>query len=100
MVALLQQDLSNGGLGGHARCEGIACNAAFESGHAEFEREARGILRPRVLVGVGFAYLVLDVGGSLKDGDGDSAGGRIRFLSRMNRIGSETHDFLLAEVVF
>ena len=67
MVALLQQELSDGRLRRHAGCERIARNAAFERSHVLFEREACGVLCPGVLIAFVLADAFLDEGRSLED---------------------------------
>ncbi len=72
-------------LGGHAGGERVGDGAALERGELLFQREARRVLRPRVLVAVAWlAERFLDVRRGLEDGDGHRARDGLRLLSRVD----------------
>ena len=73
----------------HAGREGEPGLAALDRRDVLLEREARRILRARVLVALVHAQLVLDVGGCLIDGRDDRAGRRIRLLAGVEADGAE-----------
>ena len=75
--------------GGHAGCEGEAFGAAFNRRDVAFERLARRILRPRVLVALVLSERLLDVSGRLINRGDDGARRRIGFLAGMQTDGAE-----------
>jgi hypothetical protein len=66
--------------------------AAFELGDSFFESFAVGMIGARVVKATfGFAQLLVDVRGSLVDGQNDSASGWIGLLAHVNGVGGESH---------
>jgi hypothetical protein len=84
--------LQEGGDGvdrGHARRERERRPPALDRGEVGLERAARRVLRPRVLVALVPAQLVLHVGRGLEDGRDDRAGARVGRLSGVDAHGVE-----------
>ena len=69
--------------------EGVRRLAPFDRGDVRLERGARRVLRPRVLVALVLAELLLHVGRGLEDGRDDRAGAGIGRLSGVNADGRE-----------
>ena len=74
----------------HARGKREPRLAALDRRDVALEREARRILRARVLVALVHAELVLHVGRCLIDRRDDGAGRRIRLLSGVQADGAES----------
>src|SRR6202007_2754581 len=81
---------------GHPRREHIGAVAAFKFGDSTLEGFAVGVIRARVVVTFVLAQLFVDVGDAWVDGRDNRAGGGIRLLTHVNRIGGKAHDVLLA----
>ena len=88
VIARLQH-AEDGVGGGHAGGEAVAVLAALERGQVRFQRGARRVLRPRVLVALVPSELRLHVGRGLVDRDGDGAGLRLRLLAGVDAIGGK-----------
>ena len=82
-------------LGCHPRGERVGDGAALERGELLFEREARRVLRARVLVALArLAERFLDVRGGLEDRDGHGARDGLGLLPRMDAGRRETGGLL------
>ena len=71
----------------HAGSKDVSSDSAFEFGDGAFEGFAIRVVGARVVVAFVLAEGFLDVGGRLIDRRDDGAGGGIRLLSHMNRVG-------------
>ena len=77
----------------HSGGKSVSCRAAFEFGESAFERFAIRMIGARVIVAVSiFSELGLHVGGRLVDRSDDGACGRIRLLTDVDGVCSETHE--------
>ncbi len=79
--------------GGHATGENSRGDSAFERRQIFFEASTRRIRYAGVLVAFVLTQLLLEVGGSGIDGDGNGAGFSIGLLTSVNGASGETGEF-------
>ena len=91
MVAGTQQP-KHGVDGRHAGGEDVGRVAAFEARHAAFQRAPVGMLGAGIVVAFILAERLLHVRGGLKNRRDDGAGGGLRLLADMDRVGGESHE--------
>src|SRR5216684_2643349 len=89
------EETENGVNGGHSRSENVSALPAFEFSDGALESFAIGMIGARVVVAFVLAQFGLHVGGGLIDRRNDGAGGGIRLLPDVNRVGGKTHGGLL-----
>ena len=88
MIAGAQQR-DDGANGRHAGREGEALTSVLDRRDVALEREARRVLRARVLESLVLAELVLHVGGGQVQGGHDGAGDRVRALACVDGPGGQ-----------